>query len=147
VRQVVLDVTVPSQAMAVRPSRARRPLSAGIRWTVAPENVDGKAAGSRSSARAGRARRTPRERRDALAAYLLISPALLLFLCFIAGPLIGGIVLSLFKYDLLNPPTFVGLGNYRYLIHDSLAWHSLLVSSEFTVASVGRLCVSPPFVA
>jgi multiple sugar transport system permease protein len=131
-------LTVPSQAMAARPSRARRPrpFLAGMRWTVAPASpaVGGDAA--RSRVRRERARRTPRERRDALAAYLLISPALLLFLCFIAGPLIGAIVLSLFNYDLLNPPTFVGLGNYRYLIHDSLAWHALLVSSEFTVASV-----------
>ena len=129
---------MPSQAMAARPSRARRPrpFLAGMRWTVAPASpaVGGDAA--RSRVRRERARRTPRERRDALAAYLLISPALLLFLCFIAGPLIGAIVLSLFNYDLLNPPTFVGLGNYRYLIHDSLAWHTLLVSSEFTVASV-----------
>lgn len=83
-----------------------------------------------------RGRLTSRERRDALAAYLLISPALLLFICFIAGPLIGAIVLSLFNYDLLNPPRFVGLGNYRYLLHDSVAWKSLLVTTEFTIASV-----------
>lgn len=83
-----------------------------------------------------RTRLTPRERRDALAAYLLISPALLLFICFIAGPLIGAIVLSLFNYDLLNPPKFVGLGNYRYLLHDSVAWKSLFVTTEFTIASV-----------
>lgn len=83
-----------------------------------------------------RARWTARQRRDALAAYLLISPAFLLFLCFIVGPLVGAIVLSLFNYDLLSPPTFVGLGNYRYLFHDSVAWQSLLVTSEFTVASV-----------
>ena len=86
--------------------------------------------------RRGRARLSPRQRRDALAAYLLISPALLLFICFIAGPLIGAIVLSLFNYDLLNPPKFVGLGNFRYLLHDSVAWKSLLVTTEFTIASV-----------
>jgi len=83
-----------------------------------------------------RARLTPRERRDALAAYLLISPALLLFICFIAGPLIGDIVLSCSNYDLLTPPKFVGLGNYRYLLHDSVAWKSLFVTTEFTIASV-----------
>jgi multiple sugar transport system permease protein len=85
---------------------------------------------------ANRPKRTPRQRRDMWAAYFLISPALLLFLCFILGPLIGAIVLSLFNYDLLSPATFVGLGNFRYLLHDSVAWGSLFVTAEFTIASV-----------
>ena len=84
----------------------------------------------------GRPHMTARQRRDALLGYLLISPALLLFLCFILGPVIGAIVLSLFNYDLLSPPVYVGLGNYRRLADDPVAWQSLLVTTEFTIASV-----------
>ena len=77
-----------------------------------------------------------RKRREALTAYLLIAPAFLLFLGFIAGPLIGSMVLSVFSYDLLNPPKYLGLGNYRTLLHDHLALKALEVTFIFTVASL-----------
>lgn len=54
-------------------------------------------------------------------AYLLLSPVILLFLTFIAGPLIGSIVLSFFEWDLLSDPTFVGMDNYRLLFEDDAA--------------------------
>jgi multiple sugar transport system permease protein len=128
-----------SSATAVRPPRAGRPrlFPFGAARIPAATREDGSSGqGGIERGHQGRARLTGRQRRDALAAYLLISPALLLFLCFIAGPLIGALVLSLFNYDLLNPPVFVGLGNYRYLLHDGLAWNSLFVTTEFTIASV-----------
>ncbi len=77
-----------------------------------------------------------RRRREALTGYLLITPALLPFLCFIVGPLIGAMVLSLYSYDLLTPPRFIGLGNYRFLFHDHKALNSLVVTGVFTLASV-----------
>jgi len=77
-----------------------------------------------------------RRRREALTAYLLIAPAFLLFLGFIAGPLVGGFALSLFNYDLLSPAKYVGLANFRALFHDSLATQALEVTAEFTLASL-----------
>ena len=68
--------------------------------------------------------------------YLLILPALLPFLCFIVGPLIGAVFLSFFKYDLLTPAKYTGLGNWRHLVDDSEALNSLQVTLVFTVASV-----------
>jgi multiple sugar transport system permease protein len=103
--------------------------------SVSNASVGLRPGGSTSPMRA-RARMSPRQRRDAFLGYLLISPALLLFVCFILGPVIGAIVLSLFKYDLLTPPVYVGLGNYHRLAHDNVAWQSLLVTTEFTIASV-----------
>jgi multiple sugar transport system permease protein len=79
---------------------------------------------------------TLRKRREALTAYLLIAPAFALFLGFVAGPLVGSMVLSLFRYDLLNPPRFFGFGNYRTLLHDHLAVKSLEVTFVFTAASL-----------
>jgi multiple sugar transport system permease protein len=79
---------------------------------------------------------TPRRRREAWTAYLLILPALLPFLVFIVGPLIGAMALSLFSYDLLTPARFIGLGNYQFLLHDPRAINSILVTLAFTIASV-----------
>jgi multiple sugar transport system permease protein len=87
----------------------------------------------------GRSRRTPaaaRRHREALTAYLLILPALIPFLCFVAGPLIGAIVLSFYRYNLLTPAKFIGLNNYRFLVHDHIALVALGVTAVFTVASV-----------
>jgi multiple sugar transport system permease protein len=83
-----------------------------------------------------RARWSRQRRREALTAYALILPAFLLFLGFIAGPLIGSVVLSLFSYDLLTPARYIGLGNYRELLHDHVAFEALKVTVIFTVASV-----------
>lgn len=57
-------------------------------------------------------------RREALTAYLFLSPAILLFLVFIAGPLIAAIALSLFQWDLLSSAQFIGLENYSKLLSD-----------------------------
>ena len=47
-----------------------------------------------------------------------MSPWLVGFTVFIAYPLVYSGYLSLHSYDLLNPPRWVGLGNYRYMLHD-----------------------------
>jgi multiple sugar transport system permease protein len=47
-----------------------------------------------------------------------MSPWLIGFTVFIAYPLVYSAYLSLHSYDLLNPPKWVGLGNYRYMLHD-----------------------------
>ncbi|HYJ12829.1 MAG TPA: sugar ABC transporter permease [Thermomicrobiales bacterium] len=60
-------------------------------------------------------------RREAVVAYALLSPAIILFLVFVAGPLIGAIVLSFFEWDLLSDAEFVGFANYRQLFTDSAA--------------------------
>lgn len=45
-------------------------------------------------------------------------PALLTFTAFILVPVILAAVLSLFKYDLINPARFIGLGNIEKLFKD-----------------------------
>ncbi len=56
--------------------------------------------------------------RDPLAAYLLLGPALTLYFVFIGVPLIGIIGVSFLQWDLISPAHFVGLGNYRQVVHD-----------------------------
>ena len=89
-----------------------------------------------TATRQPRRRRSQRQRREARTAYLLLAPAFVLFVVFIVLPLLGAIALSLFNYDLLTPPVYIGLANYRYLLHDQLAANALVVTFLFTAASV-----------
>ncbi len=60
-------------------------------------------------------------RREAVVAYALLTPAIVLFVVFIAGPLLGAIALSFFEWNLLTDAEFVGLDNYRTLVQDEAA--------------------------
>jgi ABC-type sugar transport system permease subunit/ABC-type glycerol-3-phosphate transport system substrate-binding protein len=61
-----------------------------------------------------------------LAGYAFVSPWLIGFLLFTAGPIIVSIVYSFCRYDVLHPAQFVGLENYRRLFFDDpLFWKSL----------------------
>lgn len=83
-----------------------------------------------------RSRLSSRKQRDALLAYVLLSPAAALYLIFIAGPLIAALWISLFNWDLLSPATFTGLTNYEKLFSDPVV-HAVLVNTViFTVSSV-----------
>src|SRR6187551_1360162 len=75
-------------------------------------------------------------RREALAAYAFISPALILFVVFIAGPLIGAIGLSFYSWDLFTPREYVGLQNYRELRHDDVAQLAIKNSFYFAFWSI-----------
>jgi multiple sugar transport system permease protein/sn-glycerol 3-phosphate transport system permease protein len=66
--------------------------------------------------------RRPRRIRTTVEAYLLIAPSLAGFLLFLVIPIIGVFALSLFSWDLVGTPQFVGLANYRRLAGDDAAW-------------------------
>lgn len=57
--------------------------------------------------------------------FLFMSPWVIGFLAFIVYPMIATLYFSLTKYDLLNPPQYVGLFNYRFMLHDSVFWQSV----------------------
>src|SRR6185503_2585268 len=75
-------------------------------------------------------------RRRILAGYLFISPVILGYLIWVAGPMIVAIWLSLTEWDMLQPAQFVGLSNYQLMLHDNLFWKSLAVTFYFTLVSV-----------
>jgi multiple sugar transport system permease protein len=56
--------------------------------------------------------------REALGGYLFIAPSLLGYLLFVAGPIIAAIVLSLFDWNILTPPKFIGIANYLRFFAD-----------------------------
>lgn len=69
-------------------------------------------------------------------AMLFILPSLVGFLVFYVTPLIRGIYQSLTEYNILQPPTYIGLGNYRELYHDPVFWNSLKVTAEYVVINI-----------
>ncbi|MBM7832144.1 ABC-type sugar transport system permease subunit [Agromyces cerinus] len=57
-------------------------------------------------------------RRAEAAGWMFVSPAVLLFLVFVAGPFVFAIVLAFLKWDLLTQPEFVGMANFERLFSD-----------------------------
>jgi multiple sugar transport system permease protein len=58
--------------------------------------------------------------REALAAYLFILPSFLGFAIFLLVPMVMSAGISLYDWELLRPPVFIGLENYRDLTRDPL---------------------------
>jgi len=76
-------------------------------------------------------------RREELIAYLFLLPWIIGFVVFTAGPIIASIYLSLTSYDLFSSPKFVGLSNFKEMFFkDKLFWHSLKVTTIYSVVSV-----------
>jgi multiple sugar transport system permease protein len=61
---------------------------------------------------------TTERRREATTGYLFILPAFVGFLLFVLGPVIGALALSVTRYDLIGPPTFVGFSNFQRMFSD-----------------------------
>ncbi len=75
-------------------------------------------------------------RRETAMGYFFISPWIIGLLVFMAGPLVASGYLSLTNYNLLTPPTFVGLQNYRTMLSDPNFWQALQVTFYYAVLSV-----------
>ncbi len=53
-----------------------------------------------------------RRQKDQRAAFFFLLPGMIIYLCFIGGPVIVSLVLSLFDYNILQPAEWVGLNNF-----------------------------------
>lgn len=81
------------------------------------------------------------KRRTTYIAYLFLLPALSLLAVFTFYPVIFGTVLSLFEYDIITPPRFVGLSQFQKLIGDRYFWIALTNSAKYVlVVPVIQLC-------
>ena len=68
---------------------------------------------------------------------LFISPWVVGFILFEFGPLVASLGISLFKWDLIQAPSWAGLDNYLELFADDpLFWQSLQVTSVYSLFSV-----------
>lgn len=96
----------------------------------------------------GTQRRRTQARRETLLFYLCISPWLIGFLVFTAGPMIASLVLSFTHWDMLSPPEWVGVKNYVHMLTaDPDFWQSLKVTTVYTVFSVPLRLLTALFLA
>jgi putative chitobiose transport system permease protein len=74
---------------------------------------------------------TRRQWRTSAVAYLFLAPALVLLGVFTFYPVAFGTALSLYDYDVISPPRFVGLAHFRALREDRFLWIALGNSVKF----------------
>lgn len=80
---------------------------------------------------------TRAQRRQRKWFYTFISPWIFGLLAFTLIPMVMSLVLSFMNWDLLTPPSWAGLANYRRAFTgDRLFWQSLKVTFYFSVTSV-----------
>lgn len=107
------------------------------RLSAADPTVSEQASVRGSDSVAASRRRPPAQQRRVafrrnLSGYLFLLPALLVFALFVWYPIVLGFLMSFQNVDLISPPTWVGLANYRTVFADPLfaiAWRNTL---EFT---------------
>ncbi len=75
-------------------------------------------------------------RREAMMGLLLVSPWLLGFLIFTLGPMVASLWFSFCEYKVIQPPRWIGLGNYQRMFTDDLFYKSLSVTTRYTLVSV-----------
>ncbi|KAA3659365.1 MAG: sugar ABC transporter permease [Chloroflexi bacterium] len=76
---------------------------------------------------------SPSRRREAIAGYLFISPWMVGFVLFIAGPMLASFVMSFTRWNIVSDPRWVGLANYeRILTTDADFWQALKVTFTYS---------------
>lgn len=71
--------------------------------------------------------------------YLFILPHLILFLLFLAWPIVSSLRISLFDWKIMLPPAqqkFIGLENFVALWKDAVWWKALSVTANFTIMTM-----------
>ena len=75
--------------------------------------------------------------RDKKMILLFVGPAALLLICILMGPMIYGIALSLFQWDGMAPPKFIGIDNFTFMFtQDVTFWVSFKNSIFFVIFSL-----------
>lgn len=86
-------------------------------------------------------RTADRAGRRTLTAYLFLLPALVLLATFTFYPVVFGTALSLFEYNVITPPRWVGLAHFRALWGDRYFWTALQNSVKYlAVVPVLQAC-------
>ncbi|NOG50681.1 MAG: sugar ABC transporter permease [Chloroflexi bacterium] len=76
------------------------------------------------------------KRREIFAAYGLILPTLIGFVVFIAIPVVSGLAISLYDWNLLTAPKYVGLENYQKIFSDVRIGNVYLTTIRLTAMIV-----------
>lgn len=88
------------------------------------------------------------KRQEIIVGYLCLSPWLIGFIVITVGPIIVSFILSLLEYDMVHPPIFVGIQNYkRMILQDPLFWKSLKATGYYTLLVVPSSLVGALLIA
>jgi multiple sugar transport system permease protein len=81
--------------------------------------------------------KNPLARREAVEGYISLLPWMIGFAAFTAIPIIASIYFSLTQWTGIEPPEYIGLGNYvRMFTNDPLFWKALQVTFGFVALSL-----------
>ena len=84
-----------------------------------------------------------RKTRDTIAFFAFASPWIIGFLFITLIPMAASLFISFTDWDILTPPRWIGLGNYRRMFADPLFFQAVRVTLIYTVIGVPlHLCVS-----
>jgi multiple sugar transport system permease protein len=81
-------------------------------------------------------RGTSVERRQAMAGYLFVAPAMVIFFVFTLLPVVYALYLSFTNYDVFTRQDWVGLSNYQEVFEDELFWRALQNTLTYTALSI-----------
>ena len=98
--------------------------------------LDPAAAQPRAPSQRRRLFRISLRQQEALAGYVAISPWMLGFLVFAAGPMAASLVLVFMKWEVITPPQFVGLNNFTKFFQDPLVGKALYNTAFYTLFAV-----------
>jgi multiple sugar transport system permease protein len=76
-------------------------------------------------------------RSDLRAALLFMAPATVGFVAFYLVPVVRGTYLSFTDFSLFGSAEWIGLRNYRDILHDDLFWNAMKVTTEYVVLNIG----------
>ncbi|MBF8376309.1 sugar ABC transporter permease [Alicyclobacillus mali] len=71
-----------------------------------------------------------------LAPYVFIFPSFVGVLVFLLVPALAVLIVSLFNWNMLSPPRFVGIHNYLDIFHDPIALHSMLTTVYYVILNI-----------
>ena len=80
-------------------------------------------------------------------AILFLAPAFLLMLTFIAYPLVRSLYLSLFKWNGITKPQFIGLQNFTMLFQDASFYNALFNTLKFAILTTAGTVIVGFFLA
>ena len=83
-----------------------------------------------------RFRMTRKERRNLVVGLLFISPWLIGFVVFLVYPIYYTIKISFTRYTGFGTPEWIGLENYRHMIHDDVFWTAVYNTLYYTALAV-----------
>lgn len=110
---------------------------------LAPSTGDNVSVAAR--ARHGGMRRL--QRREVVGAALFLLPTAVIFVAFIAYPIVGSFALTFFRWDGLSHRQFIGLDNYRTLVSDPLLGTVLVNTLAFVIGDVALKMLLALFLA